>query len=624
MWSDNETIEDLLGFEVHADLLREVVQDTSLLPVTIGVFGDWGNGKTSIMRMLEKKLQEDEEVAVIFFDAWLFEGYDDAKSALISSIIKQLVEHRRFPQEVKAQAASLLKRVNVMRLVKMGWDHVALPAILAYATGGASAVPSLLSSVKGLLSIGKQDDAPTASDSALKSDSLAELIKDADPTESEPDVRSFRSDFAKLLEASKFKSLIVLIDDLDRCSPERLVENLEAIKLFLNVPRTAFILGADHRIVRHAIAVRYRDALEAAKSHALSTEKENAGEQLIRDYVEKLVQIPYHLPRLSPSEIETYLSLLFAKRDLNPEIFKSCLEACSRRRSENRFRSFGLGDIEQTLGSANMPSDLKSALSFTAGAASLITEHLKGNPRQVKRFLNSFVLRKKLAKVAAMNDLKEAVLLKLMLLEYSNEARFRDIAKWHLEQQTTPKQIQEMEKDSVWPEGWETPALKGWMQMEPLLSQVDLSDYFWLARDKLASSLVGLSLVPPVVRKAVDALLSETGRKHSGNLLKSLQQDEADILADLLIRHVQRDVKDAKAYQAIIECIKNRGELLPQFLKSLQGLSAKDIPPFLAPQLELLTKEQPSHAGPIGAFLEALKNTNSRVGKAASLKRTTK
>src|SRR5688500_13387619 len=111
MWSDNETIEDLLGFEVHADLLKEVVQDTSLLPVTIGVFGDWGNGKTSIMRMLEKKLNEDDEVAVLYFDAWLFEGYDDAKSALISSIIKQLVEHRRFPQEVKAQAARLLKKV---------------------------------------------------------------------------------------------------------------------------------------------------------------------------------------------------------------------------------------------------------------------------------------------------------------------------------------------------------------------------------------------------------------------------------------------------------------------------------------------------------------------------------
>jgi ABC-type Na+ transport system ATPase subunit NatA len=59
MWSDNETIEDLIGFRVHVDLIREVVTDKRLLPVTLGVFGDWGNGKTSIMRMLERELDPD-------------------------------------------------------------------------------------------------------------------------------------------------------------------------------------------------------------------------------------------------------------------------------------------------------------------------------------------------------------------------------------------------------------------------------------------------------------------------------------------------------------------------------------------------------------------------------------
>jgi len=44
VWSDNETVEDLIGFRVHAELLREVVGDASLLPITIGVFGDWGSG----------------------------------------------------------------------------------------------------------------------------------------------------------------------------------------------------------------------------------------------------------------------------------------------------------------------------------------------------------------------------------------------------------------------------------------------------------------------------------------------------------------------------------------------------------------------------------------------------
>ena len=50
MWPDNETSTDLIGFKVHADLIREVVTDLSMLPVTIGIFGDWGGGKTSIMK----------------------------------------------------------------------------------------------------------------------------------------------------------------------------------------------------------------------------------------------------------------------------------------------------------------------------------------------------------------------------------------------------------------------------------------------------------------------------------------------------------------------------------------------------------------------------------------------
>jgi hypothetical protein len=149
MWPDNETVEDLIGFRVHAELIADVVSDPKLLPVTMGLFGEWGNGKTSIMKMLQKQLTQDEGLAVLYFDAWLFEGYDDAKSALISSILKQLTKHKRFPQALKARAARLLERVNWMRILKMGWDKVALPAVLAYATGGATAVPRLGARFKG-------------------------------------------------------------------------------------------------------------------------------------------------------------------------------------------------------------------------------------------------------------------------------------------------------------------------------------------------------------------------------------------------------------------------------------------------------------------------------------------
>jgi hypothetical protein len=73
MWSDNETTTDLIGFKVHAELIQSVVTDSNLLPVVLGVFGDWGGGKSSIMRMLQQDLNSDEhqDTACLYFNGWM-------------------------------------------------------------------------------------------------------------------------------------------------------------------------------------------------------------------------------------------------------------------------------------------------------------------------------------------------------------------------------------------------------------------------------------------------------------------------------------------------------------------------------------------------------------------------
>lgn len=620
MWSDNETIDDLLGFRVHAELIREVVTDYKLLPVAMAVFGDWGSGKTSIMKMLQEDLSAREDVAVLYFDAWLFEGYDDAKSALISSIIKQLSEHKKFPAVLKDEAGKLMARVNWMRLLKMGWSHIALPAALAYATGGASAIPTVLGALKGILP-GKSEKESKKGEDEKSEEGFLKEVQEAEAME----VRDFRERFRELLEKTKFKALVVLINDLDQCSPDRIVENLEAIKLFLNVENTAFVIGADPRIVRHAIAVRYKDSLEAARSSVSPGETAvEAGEQLVRDYLEKLIQIPYHLPRLSPSEIETYMTFLFAQRDLDVTDFQTCVAECEKRRAQNRFGSFGLSDIAAALNPKPVPEQLKAALTFTSGAAALITENLKGNPRQVKRFLNAFILRRKLGTVAKMTSVRDDVLLKLMLLEYSNETRFRELARWHQEQKQTPKEIINMEQGGNSPKEWDKQSLQQWAQMEPKLGDVDLADYFWLVRDRLASSLLGLSLTPPAVKAAYAALLSEVGRKQSGPLVAALRADELDGLTALLGKHVQRAPKDVEGYRAFLKCVEVKHAAFSAFEALIKQIPAGDLPASLVPQLSLLAKEPALKEKAEGMVAYISSQPNSRAAKAAQIQKEKK
>ena len=78
MWSDIETSKDLLGYLVHASLLKE-----KNLPITIGLYGDWGCGKSSILKILKEELEKDNDCVVVYFDGWSFESFDDAKMALI-------------------------------------------------------------------------------------------------------------------------------------------------------------------------------------------------------------------------------------------------------------------------------------------------------------------------------------------------------------------------------------------------------------------------------------------------------------------------------------------------------------------------------------------------------------
>ena len=644
MWTDNETSLDLLGFRVHADLIRSVVTDPNLLPVTLGVFADWGGGKTSLMKMLQESFEPEhwnedsperkqcERIACLYFNGWLFEGYDDAKSAILSSVLTSLGEHKRFGPKLRDGCVSLLKSVNWMRVANLGLKHVALPAIAAFATGGASVVPSFFASLGGLLpwsqtsqpqSTSPQSPAKTNQDKDGRDIDWESLIKHDDTPSGPLDVRTFREKFAKLLKDSDIDSLVVLIDDLDRCSPERIIENLEAIKLFLNVEHTAFVIGADPRIVRHAIAWKYKEHKDGIEDESPS---------IVTDYLEKLIQFPYRLPRLSPAEIETYMALLFCQAHLAEDFFKQAVNVCDSQRSTNRYAVFGYSAVVDAIsGGRNLPLPpvLEEALTFSAGAAPLITEGLKGNPRQVKRFLNAFVLRKRLAQVAALVNVRDDVLVKLMILEYSHEKKFRELFDWQTAQSGAPKEISQFEiatseqneaepKPEI-PKDWATPQLQRWIKMAPSLSGVDLSDYFWIARDRLQSTMSGISMVPPIVRRVFEGLVTgNTPAKAAAvTSAKSFEEAECEVLLALLQRNLKQHPSDKAAYDAyrlLIEA--NVPGSVARFAAAIADAPPSQIPPAVGMDLATLTKAKPECAEPFAAAIAKLKKTETQVGKA--------
>lgn len=534
MWHDNETDKDLLGFSVHAELIKNIVTDKEILPISIGLFGDWGSGKSSVMKMLEGNLQNEKNVVTITFNGWVFEGYDDAKSALIETILKSIIkEEKIIPAGIDA-AKNLLKKVDWLRLGKLAVTNVGIPLAKAYATGGLSLIGDGLSKFADLF------DNPTELTKKLEGEEgkklqteLKSIIKtNGENINQTPQVvREFRKEFEETIEKCKIDSLVILVDDLDRCTPDRIIDNLEAIKLFLNVKKTAFIIGADRRIVRHAIQHRY-------KANDLRDSEIGDYESLVTDYLEKLIQVPYILPKLSETEVETYLTLLFCQRDLKNDFDKIISEFISFRKKD-RHSTFGFQQIKSVIGE----KDGLENLAIIPILSPLITDGLKGNPRQIKRFLNAFTIRQKLADVANIGDFRNDVLIKLMILEYMKEERFKELFNKQSLENGFPTFIKDIETNIVDIDNyiqnfseWDKPNLKKWFKMEPLLANIDLRDYFWLSRDKLSVSLQSANLVPPIVKKIYQELIESRTKTTITAQIKNIEKvlETTDYIEQLL------------------------------------------------------------------------------------------
>ena len=124
MWSDNETTQDLLGYQVHADLLKKIILNDAMLPISIGVFGNWGSGKSSLMLLLQQSLQKWEQsqpneqhsiILQVYFNSWQFESYDSTKLTMIESILDALYKDINNRKDVFEQFDDFLARIDFLK-----------------------------------------------------------------------------------------------------------------------------------------------------------------------------------------------------------------------------------------------------------------------------------------------------------------------------------------------------------------------------------------------------------------------------------------------------------------------------------------------------------------------------
>jgi predicted KAP-like P-loop ATPase len=639
MWSDNESTEDLLGFQYLADAVVSIVKNENLLPATIGVFGDWGGGKSTLIEIVSAQLTSKSEkeagTVVVSFNGWLFEGYEGAKTALMGTILEELLEHETFKNKATDKGKKLLKslfrRVDWMKATlgigKLATAHFTGPAAPILLVGGAH---DLVTVAKEAAKKAEEVD-PDKLKEYLKNENKGE---NNDEPETRRQIQNFRRDFEELLKESSIMRLVITIDDLDRCSPDTIIPTLEAIKLFLFVPRTAFIIGADEELVRYAVRRRFPE---------LPGDRREVG----RDYLEKLIQFPIRIPALGRAEIESYMGLLFvtksdaltpAQKDL---VRKRVGEASPDALTTASFNTSVAREILKPL-----PQALEDDLGMVERVAPLLGTIMNGNPRQCKRFLNMLLLRLQMARSKGIT-LKQRVLAKLMLLEYFRMESFRRLAEIQFEQDGTPKELGRMEKavrtsddhqhikEEQQPEPvpaskkitskkptisetgeltpeftlWTAdPWIREWLLMEPALGGEDLRAYFFFSRDNLGLLGTAGQRLSVAARGVLDKLKSTSKAVRLAGLKELRQMGEADANAvfEALSERAKREEDlgaENASLKSMIDAAQERPTLLQPLIAAVKMLPEKALPIWTPVNIQNVCK---GHADAERAFREIL------------------
>jgi len=478
---DNETKVDLLNNEAIALTIIKLLHDRPEKPVTLGVHGDWGAGKSSVLEMIEASLSEDEKILCLKFNGWRFQGFEDAKIALIEGIVTALIENRPLLTKTTDAVKDVLKRIDYLKLIKHSggllWN-------VATGTPSLDQIQGIMGGLKNLASNPQELATKESLEGIAKN--VGGLLKPSEAKRVPEEVEEFRKAFDRLLDAAGLDQLVVLIDDLDRCLPETAIETLEAIRLFVFTERTAFIIGADETMIEYAVRKHFPDLPETTGPRDYA-----------RSYLEKLIQIPFRIPALGEAETRIYVALLLIGALVGEEDdgFQKLI-AEGRERLKRPWASKALDSTAVRTALGDNPEALEM-LNLTDQVSTMLAKGTKGNPRQIKRFLNALLLRKGIADARGFGDeVKLPILAKLMLVERFKPTFYDQIASSAsadrdgkckelgiLEGSVKERDVAAKADPTI--AAWlGSEQVKAWAKLEPKLVGIDLRPYLFIAKDK--------------------------------------------------------------------------------------------------------------------------------------------
>jgi len=601
--SDSETATDLLYYDSIAKTIVNLIASSGEKPISIGVHGDWGAGKSSILKMTQAQLADDKKVLCLWFNGWRFEGFEDAKAALIETIVLELRDQKPGIKKVTDAVTDVLKRLDYLKLAQMTVKYggtfltgIPHPGLIKDAADALKAAAGMISG-----NANKENIAQALEEGA----GLLKAAKDEKKIPEE--MKGFHQAFKSLLEAAEISRLVVFIDDLDRCLPETAIATLEAIRLFLFTEKTAFVIGADEQMIEYSV-----------KRHFPDFQKSGLPDTYARSYLEKLIQVPFRIPALGPVETQCYVTLVMAEAILTQPENKEAFNKLSDMAKGNIARPWAARPIEaeqiNQIIKGEVAVPLKEALGISAQIYRVLSDGTKGNPRLIKRFLNAVLLRNAIAAERHIaDDIKLPQLAKVMLAERFHPTFFDRLVsavaldpeggkvpflKFFEEPQkeikgskseTKEKSLTAEETKLI--EEWKQDSrITAWAQVQPFLSGEDLRPYIFITRDRRQSIFgyaVGNKLADLMERLCENDFTISAATEE----IKALNAKEATEVAQGLKSTVlaSGDLKTKpRGYDGLVSIAKIKSEMKPVLMSLFQNMPAAQLGPWAWPELKTL------------------------------------